>query len=44
LFLALAGLGAVATAIVVFFVPETLPGGDRAVEPIAATSELSTVP
>jgi len=49
LFLALAGLGAIATAIVVFFVPETLntrdPAfDDRAVEPMGATSDLSTVP
>jgi MFS family permease len=52
LFLALAGLGAIATAIVVFFVPETLERGDRsadadadlALEPMAATSDLSTVP
>lgn len=49
LFAALAAVGAVATAIVVFFVPETLnrhkevgPGG--IVEPMAATSDLSTVP
>jgi MFS family permease len=49
LFLALAGVGAVATAIVVFFVPETLAEDDRifddrAVEPLGTTSDLSTVP
>jgi MFS family permease len=49
LFLALAGLGAIATAIVVFLVPETLKRRDQAVdklavEPLATTSELSTVP
>ena len=49
LFLALAGLGAVATLIVLFFVPETLNQGDevpdgRAMEPMAVTSDLSTVP
>jgi MFS family permease len=49
LFLALGGLGAIATAIVVFFVPETLNRRDQAVDDrviaqIAATSDLSTVP
>ena len=49
LFAALAGVGAVATAIVVFFVPETLARHDElvdggAVEPMATTSDLSTVP
>jgi MFS family permease len=49
LFLALAGLGAVATFIVLFFVPETLnqvdedPDG-RAMKPMAVTSDLFTVP
>ena len=49
LFAALAGVGAVATAIVVFLVPETLvrhrevlDGG--IVDPMATTSDLSTVP
>ena len=49
LFAALAGVGAVATAIVVFFVPETLARhedsiGGRIVDPMATTSDLSTVP
>ena len=49
LFAALAGLGAVATAIVVFFVPETLVRPDehlegRAFDAMAGTSDLSTVP
>ena len=49
LFAALAGLGAVATAIVTFLVPETLTRHDevidgRIVDPMAATSDLSTVP
>jgi MFS family permease len=49
LFGALAGLGAVATAIVVAFVPETLsrPAAlvdDRAVDPMVATPDLSTSP
>lgn len=49
LFLALASLGAVATAIVVFLVPETLAGRDvrfdgPAVESLATTHELSTIP
>jgi MFS family permease len=49
LFGALAGLGAIATAIVVFYVPETLARrGDRldgrAAEMIVSTSHLSTVP
>jgi MFS family permease len=49
LFLALAGLGAIATLIVLFFVPETLDQGDevpdgRAMEPIAVTTDLSAVP
>jgi MFS family permease len=49
LFLALAGLGAVATFIVLFFVPETLNQVDedpegRAMEPMAVTSDLFTVP
>ena len=49
LFAALAGVGAVATAIVMAFVPETIvrhaelvDGG--AVEPWATTSSLSTIP
>jgi MFS family permease len=49
LFAALAGLGAVATAIVVGFVPETLVRhhellDGRVVNPLATTSDLSTVP
>ena len=49
LFLALAGVGAVATAIVVFFVPETLKKHDEqlddgTVAPMATTSDLSTSP
>jgi MFS family permease len=49
LFAALAGLGAVATAIVVCFVPETLVRhheflDGRVVNPLATTSDLSTVP
>ena len=48
LFAALAGVGAVATAIVVLFVPETLPRHDEVeggvVSPMATTSDLSTVP
>lgn len=49
LFALLAGVGALATAIVVFLVPETLAKheeliGGRIVEPMAATSDLSTVP
>ena len=49
LFLALAGVGAVATLIVIFFVPETLERTDglpdgRAAVPLATTSDLSTVP
>jgi MFS family permease len=49
LFLALAGLGAVATLVVLFFVPETLSQVDedsegRAMEPMAVTSDLFTVP
>ena len=48
LFAALAGLGAFATAIVVFFVPETLARhqelSDGRVIPMATTSDLSTVP
>ena len=49
LFLALAGVGAIATLVVVFFVPETLEDrGDerrgRAIETLATTSDLSTVP
>jgi predicted MFS family arabinose efflux permease len=49
LFLALAGLGVIATLIVVFLVPETLErhqeGTDgRRAEPLATTSDLSTVP
>jgi MFS family permease len=49
LFLALAGVGAIATIIVVFFVPETLqsreeaPTGAAAL-PLAAASDLSVVP
>ena len=49
LFLALAGLGVIATLIVVFLVPETLEKraevrDDAAGVPMAATSDLSTVP
>ena len=50
LFASLAGLGAVATAVVVAFVPETLARPDRSddegrsVEPMATTSDLSTSP
>jgi MFS family permease len=49
LFAALAALGAVATVIVVFLVPETLAKHEelidgRMVEPMATTSELSVVP
>jgi MFS family permease len=49
LFAALAGLGAVATAIVVFLVPETLARHDELdeggfVEPMATMTDLSTVP
>ncbi len=49
LFLALAGLGAIATIIVVVFVPETLKRTgeglhSRAALPMATTSDLSTVP
>jgi MFS family permease len=49
LFAAQAALGAVATAIVVFLVPETLAKHEelidgRMVEPMATTSELSVVP
>jgi MFS family permease len=49
LFLALAGVGAIATLIVVFLVPETLEERDdilrrRPVEPMATTSDLSVVP
>ena len=50
LFLALAGVGAIATLIVVFLVPETLDAACRgtatgaALEPMATTSDLSTVP
>jgi len=49
LFLALAGLGAIATLIVLFFVPETLDRGDevpagRAMEAMAVTSDLGAVP
>ena len=49
LFAALAGVGAVATAIVVFFVPETLNRHDelidgRIVDPMATATDLSTVP
>jgi MFS family permease len=49
LFLALAGVGAVATLVVVFFVPETLERSDeapddRVIEPMTTTSDLSTVP
>jgi MFS family permease len=49
LFFALAGLGAIATLIVLLFVPETLGQGEevphgRAMEPMAVTSDLSTFP
>jgi MFS family permease len=49
LFALLAGVGALATAIVVFLVPETLAKheeliGGRIVEPMGATSDPSTVP
>ena len=50
LFAALAGVGAVATAIVVFFVPETLVAPRRSSSTagpssaMATTSDLSTVP
>jgi MFS family permease len=49
LFLALAGVGAVASLIVIFFVPETLERTDevpdgRAAVPLATASDLSTVP
>jgi MFS family permease len=49
LFASLAALGAVATAIVVFFVPETLVHHEElidgyVVDPTATTSDLSTVP
>jgi MFS family permease len=49
LFLALAGVGAIATMVVVFLVPETLEKregarNDTAELPMATTSELSTVP
>jgi MFS family permease len=49
LFFALAGVGAVATLIVILFVPETLERSDavaegRAALPLATTSDLSTVP
>jgi MFS family permease len=49
LFLALAGVGAIATLIVVFFVPETLEDPEdilqgRPLEPMATTSDLSVVP
>ncbi len=49
LFWALAGVGALATAVVVALVPETLttPGGRReagAINPMATTSDLSTSP
>jgi MFS family permease len=49
LFLALAGVGVIATLIVVFLVPETLEKreevrGDAAGLPMATTSDLSTVP
>jgi len=44
LFATLAGLGALATAIVVFLVPETLSERDADDEPMAVTSDLSTVP
>jgi MFS family permease len=49
LFAALAGLGAIATAIVVFFVPETLSHHQEVdargeVEPMGLTTDLSTVP
>ena len=48
LFLMLAGFGAVATAIVIFLVPETLSrsgtSSPTTTEPMAATTDLSTVP
>jgi MFS family permease len=49
LFASLAALGAVATAIIVFFVPETLVRHDElfdgcVIDPMATTSDLSTVP
>ena len=49
LFAALAGLGAIATAIVVFLVPETLRKHEerihgRIIDPMATVSDLSTVP
>jgi MFS family permease len=49
LFLALAGIGAIATLVVVIFVPETLKLDDEVIEaltvsPLAATSDLSTIP
>jgi MFS family permease len=49
LFAALAGLGAIATAIVAFFVPETLAKHEelidgRVVDPMATVSDLSAVP
>ncbi len=49
LFWMLAGVGAMATALVVFFVPETLErgeelAGDNALGPMATTSDLSTSP
>ena len=49
LFVLLAGVGAVATVIVLCFVPETLAKheeliGGRIVDPMATTSDLSTVP
>ncbi len=49
LFAALAGVGAVATALVVAFVPETLARhdedtADHGVEPMATVSDLSTTP
>jgi predicted MFS family arabinose efflux permease len=49
LFAAIAGVGVVSTAIVVAFIPETLPRHkeldfEGAVEPMATTSDLSTVP
>ena len=49
LFAALAVLGALATAVVVFFVPESLAQSDdmldsRMAAPLATTSDLSTVP
>ncbi len=49
LFGMLAALGAVATGLVVAFVPETLPthyeiGPEGSVEPMATVSDLSTTP